>query len=75
VKHLALFGSLARDELREGSEIDVLVDFQGRATFDGYMDLTFYLEHLFGMPVDLVTDKGLRNEIRPYVDRELIYVA
>ena len=45
------------------------------ATFGGYMDLKFYLEDLLGRPVDLVTDKALRNELRPYVEKEMIRVA
>jgi predicted nucleotidyltransferase len=75
VKRLALFGSAARDEMDQSSDVDVLVEFAGPATFGAYMDLKFYLEDLFGRPVDLVTDKALRDEIRPYVEKELIRVA
>ena len=39
------------------------------------MDLKFYLEDLLGRPVDLVTDKALRKELRPYVEKEMIGVA
>ena len=39
------------------------------------MDLKFYLEDLLGRPVDLVTDKALRQELRPYVEKEMIRVA
>lgn len=55
--------------------MDVFVEFAGPATFDGYMGLKLYLEDLLGRPVDLVTDKALRNEIKPYVEKELIDVA
>lgn len=75
VKQLAVFGSAARDELDSGSDVDVLVEFSGPATFRAYMDLKFYLEDLLGRPVDLVTDKALRQELRPHVERELIRVA
>lgn len=75
VKRLALFGSAARDELRDESDIDVLVEFDGPATFDGYMDMKFYLERLLGRQVDLVTEKGLRKEIRPRVEKEAVRVA
>lgn len=74
-KRLALFGSAARDELRDESDIDVLVEFDGPATFDGYMDMKFYLEKLLGRQVDLVTEKGLREEIRPRVEKEAVRVA
>jgi predicted transcriptional regulator of viral defense system/predicted nucleotidyltransferase len=75
VKRLALFGSAARDELGASSDVDMLVEFAGPATFGAYMDLKFYLEDLLGRPVDLVTDKALRDELRPYVEKELIRVA
>jgi len=75
VRQLALFGSAARDELSASSDVDVLVEFAGPATFNAYMDLKFYLEDLLGRPVDLVTGKALRNELRPYVEKELIRVA
>ena len=39
------------------------------------MDLKFYLEDLLGRPVDLVTEKALRQEFRPYVEKEMIRVA
>ena len=74
-KHLALFGSAARDELREDSDIDVLVEFDGPATFDGYFDLKTHLEQLLGRPVDLVTEKGLRPRARRHVEKDLIRVA
>ena len=74
-KHLALFGSAARDEMRPDSDIDVLVDFDGPATFDGYFDLKDYLEGLLGRPVDLVTSKGLKPRARQHVERDLVRVS
>jgi len=75
VERLALFGSASRDELGASSDVDVLVEFAGPATFNAYMDLKFYLEDVLGRPVDLVTDKALRRELRPYVEKEMIRVA
>ena len=74
-KHLALFGSAARDELRDDSDIDVLVEFDGPATFDRYMDLKFYLETLVARPVDLVTRDAVKPRLRPIIERDLIDVA
>ena len=73
--YLALFGSAARDEMRPDSDVDVLVDFDGPATFDGYFELKDYLEGLLCRPVDLVTDKGLKPGARQYVERDLVRVA
>ena len=74
VAQLALFGSSARDEAREDSDVDVLVSFDGPATSQRYFGVQFYLEDLLGCPVDLVTDKALRAELRPYVEQEAIHV-
>jgi uncharacterized protein len=75
ILHLRLFGSAARDELRDDSDVDVLVEFNAAATFRQYMGLKFYLEDLLGRRVDLVTTKGLRQEFRPTVEQEAIVVA
>jgi predicted nucleotidyltransferase len=74
VKELSLFGSMARDEAHDESDLDVLVVFNGPATSKRYFGVQFYLEDLFGCDVDLVTDKALRPEIRPHVERDAIRV-
>ncbi|MDE0330557.1 MAG: nucleotidyltransferase family protein [Nitrospinae bacterium] len=74
VAELALFGSFARDEAAEDSDVDILVRFEGRPTSKGYFGAQFYIEDLLGRPVDLATDKELRPEIRPYVEREIVHV-
>lgn len=75
VRHLSLFGSTVRDEAREKSDVDILVKFDGPATSDRYFGLQFYLEDLLGCPVDLVTDKALRPELRPHIEKEAVRVA
>jgi predicted nucleotidyltransferase len=74
VTRLALFGSLARDAGREDSDVDILVAFDGPATSRRYFGVQFYLEDLFGRPVDLVTEKALRAELRPFIEKEAIRV-
>ena len=75
VKSLSIFGSVARDEAREDSDLDVLVEFEGRLTYDRYCDVRFYIEDLLGQKVDLVPEKDLRPAIRPHVERDAIRVA
>lgn len=74
-KSLSLFGSAARDELGPASDVDVLVEFDGPTTFDGYFNLKDHLEGLFDRPVDLVTAKGLKPRARQHVERDLIRVT
>lgn len=74
VKSMAIFGSVARDEARSDSDVDILVEFQGPATFNGYMDLKFFLEDLLGRPVDLVTRKSIRPRLKARIESEAHYV-
>jgi uncharacterized protein len=75
VTSLALFGSYARDEAKTTSDIDLLVEFQGKVTFDKYMELKFFLEDNLSLSVDLVTKKMLKPQIIDAVEKDAIYVA
>jgi predicted nucleotidyltransferase len=75
VTSLAVFGSVARNQAGPYSDVDLLVDFDGPATFDRYMDLRIFLEDLLGRRIDLVTRKAVRPEVRPSIEREAIRVA
>ena len=75
VLRLALFGSMARDAARPDSDVDVLVAFDGPSTPQVYFGVQFYLEDLLGRPVDLVTERALREELKPCVDRDAIPIA
>ncbi len=74
VTRLALFGSTVRDEARVDSDIDIVVSFNGAATSKKYFGVQFYLEDELGLPVDLVTEKAMRKELRPFIEREAINV-
>ena len=74
ITDIALFGSCARDQVSVGSDVDVLVAFDGPATARCYFGVQFYLEDLLGWSIDLVTEKALRPELRPYIEREAVHV-
>ena len=74
VTRLALFGSTVRDEARTDSDVDIVVGFDGPATSSRYFGVQFYLEDELGCEVDLVTEKALRPELRPYIEREAVNV-
>jgi predicted nucleotidyltransferase len=75
VARLAVFGSVARGEAEAESDVDLLVEFAGTPSFDGFMDLKYFLEELLARKVDLVTSKSLRPRLRPTIERELVDVA
>ncbi len=72
VRKIGIFGSYARGEEKEASDVDVLVEFE-EPTFRNFMGLIFFLEDLFDREVDLVTIKGLSPYIRPHVEREVVW--
>ena len=74
VVRLGLFGSSARDEAREGSDLDFVVQFESKS-FDGYMALKGYLEELFGCRVDLVLEDAIKPRLREAILKEAIHAT
>ena len=74
VKALSVFGSMARGDDHKGSDVDVLVIFEGEATFRRFMGLKLDLEDLFGRRVDLLTPKCLGREMEVEIEKEAILV-
>lgn len=72
VESIALFGSYAREEQEEGSDIDVLVRFGTGADLFDFVGLSQYLEEKFGLGVDVVPETALRPEIAHRVTRDLL---
>jgi len=75
VKSLSLFGSVARGEERPDSDVDILVEFEGHATFDRFMETKFYLEEILGCKVDLVTPQAIKPRMKPYIMKDLVHVT
>lgn len=75
VSALYVFGSVARGEATPESDVDLLVDFDGRPTFAKFMDLKALLEDALGVRVDLVTRPALREQLRPRIEAEARRVA
>lgn len=75
VKSLAIFGSYARGEENANSDIDILVEFEGKVTFNGFMDTKFYLEDLLSTKVDLALPQTLKPRLKEHIMKDLIYVS
>lgn len=74
VKSVGVFGSVARDEQTDRSDIDLLVEFSRPVGFVTFMRLEHFLSEQLGKPVDLVTSDSLKPVIRDDVLAEVIYV-
>ena len=75
VKRLGLFGSLARGEASNESDIDILVEFKKEnENFNNLINLYFFLEDLFGRKIDLVTPESISPYIAPYILKEVEYI-
>ena len=75
VKTLSLFGSVARDEARDDSDVDLLVEFSQPVGLFQFIELQQWLESLLGCKVDLGTPRSLKTPIKDQVLREAIRVA
>lgn len=76
VRRIGLFGSYSRDEQEKTSDVDILVEFEeNKRTFDNYMDLKFFLEDLFGFPVDLVMEGTIKPDLLPHIMGSVKYAA
>ncbi|MHA0858503.1 nucleotidyltransferase family protein [Paenibacillus sp. CMAA1364] len=67
VGKIGIFGSYAREEQTETSDIDILVEFIRPVGFE-FLELKDYLESIFNKPVDLVTE----NALKPYMKQEIL---
>lgn len=75
IHSLSIFGSVARDQARKNSDVDILVDFEKPVGLFEYARLKMYLEDVLGREVDLVTPEALRKELREDILREAIRAA
>ena len=75
VAHAALFGSVARGEQRDDSDIDIMIELDpaARVTMFDYVDIKAYIESLFQGQVDVVNREGLKPLVRPRVAADAIY--
>jgi predicted nucleotidyltransferase len=75
VRRAAVFGSVARDENRSSSDVDILVEIDPEAhlTVYDYAGLKDYIAGLFDGPVDVVNRDGLKPHIRPAATADAIY--
>jgi uncharacterized protein len=75
IRHAALFGSVARDEGRPDSDIDIMIELAPEASLDifAYVELKDFVASLFPSPVDVVNKDALRPHVGPPATADSIY--
>ena len=74
ISEMGLFGSYARGDYNEDSDIDILVDFNDRIDGFDYIKIAHHLEDAFKQKIDLVSRKGIKAKYIPFVENNLIHV-
>ncbi|MFN0035727.1 MAG: nucleotidyltransferase family protein [Saprospiraceae bacterium] len=73
IESMALFGSYARGEATEQSDVDILVEFNGSIGWQ-FLTLADELEQMLGLKVDLVSRQGVKPRYFEVIQKDLIYV-
>lgn len=73
IRSLAFFGSYAREEQHPNSDLDVLVEFDGKIGIE-FIDFAEELQNLLGLPIDLVSKNGIKPKYFQAIKDDLIYV-
>lgn len=74
VLKIGLFGSYARAENGEESDIDIAVELDSKNRVDNYFGLLHFLEDNLHKKIDLGIESNLKEPIRKYIEKEIIHV-
>lgn len=75
-KKLGLFGSFVRNQQKDGSDIDIVVEFQeGKKKYKNFINLAYFLQDKMNRKVELVTLESLASFVKKEVEKEIEYVA
>jgi predicted nucleotidyltransferase len=76
LKRVGVFGSFARGDQTEQSDVDMLVEFDPlRKNFDNFMATAIFLENTLGRKVELMTPESLSPHFAPFILREVEYAS
>lgn len=75
VKQIGIFGSYIKNQQKDMSDIDILVEFEkGKKSFKAFIMLLYFLENLTNKNIDLVTKESLSPYIGPYILKEVVFI-
>ncbi len=72
LKYVGLFGSEARGDAREDSDVDVMIKFNKPVGMFAFVGMQEELSKIFQATVDLQTQKSINYKIKPYIEKDLI---
>lgn len=73
ISRLGVFGSYARREATENSDIDVAVELNGPMGLN-FVAMANEIENLFGIKVDVVPKRSIKSIYQPSVEKDILYV-
>ncbi len=73
VDKIGVFGSFSRNEQKKNSDVDILVSFRKPVGWD-FFDLQDFLEKELDLKVDLVSDKGLKKQLKKAILNSVEYI-
>ncbi|HII94224.1 MAG TPA: nucleotidyltransferase family protein [Candidatus Methanofastidiosum sp.] len=74
IRNIGIFGSYARNNAKERSDIDLIVEFEEPVSLLGVIKAENYLTELLGIRVDLVPKEDIRKELKETILKEVIYI-
>ena len=71
-KMVGIFGSYARNESTSKSDLDILIDFNTKINLIEIIGLEQQLSEILGIKVDLITNKSVTKNLKPFIEKDLI---
>jgi predicted nucleotidyltransferase len=76
VKLLGVFGSFARDEQTDKSDVDLIVEFEaGKKSYKRFIELTYFLEDTLNRKVELLTQQSVTKRVMNEIEKDIKYVT
>lgn len=74
-KMIGIFGSYARGENIKESDLDLLIEFENKINLLDLIGLEQELSEQLGVKVDLITNQSVNDQLRPYIEKDLIILS
>lgn len=72
---IGVFGSYARGEENENSDLDLLIDFEQKVDLLELIGIEQELTELLGIKVDLITERSVHSKLKSFIEKDLIRIV